>query len=81
MNIDPVYKVSTQNVLKSNFILFTKITTSAIQKAMSDNIRDTITRELLEPVALHLRLLLVLNKFGKSKINSLENIRKTCAFR
>ncbi|MGV0106224.1 hypothetical protein NSTCB13_05024 [Nostoc sp. DSM 114160] len=42
VNIEPVYKVSTQNLLKSNFILFTQIKTSAIQGAMSDNIRDTI---------------------------------------
>lgn len=37
VNIEPVYKVSTQNLLKSNFILYIQITTSAIQGAMSDN--------------------------------------------
>lgn len=37
VNIEPVYKVSTRNLLKSRAILYTEITTSAIQGAMSDN--------------------------------------------
>lgn len=44
VNIEPVYKVSNRTLSKSNFILYTKITTSAIQGAMSDDKRLTLLR-------------------------------------